>query len=99
LRSKRNLDAVLNDENALAVISGMHLPPLIKYSKYINQNKILTLVPWVAGGSINRYLSPDNCAFRLLVDNTKAEAVLVDHPVNAPGCKSPHPLLESGPWR
>jgi len=98
LRSKRNLDAFLKDENALAVISGMHSPPLIKYRKYINQNKILTLVPWAAGGSITRYPSPDNWIFRLSVDDTKAGAVLVDHAVNALGCKSPHLFLENGPW-
>lgn len=98
LRSKRNLDAFLQDPSALAVISGMHSPPLLKHRQYINENDILTLVPWAAGGPITRYPSPENWVFRLSVDDTKAGEVLVDYALNQQGCRSPHLFLEGGPW-
>lgn len=98
IRSKRNIEQFLEDPHALAVISGIHSPPLIKHRDYINENSILTLVPWAAGGPITRYPSRDNWVFRLSVDDTKAGAVLIDFAVREKACKTPHLLLENTPW-
>ena len=98
VRSLSNFKAFLKDDLALAVISGIHSPPLIKNRKFINENKALTLVPWAAGGPITRYPSEENWVFRLSVDDTKAGSVLVDFALNAKSCAAPHLLLENTPW-
>jgi len=54
-RSLRNMKAFLADEEAIAVFSGMHSPPLITNRAFINENYIPLLVPWAAGGPITRY--------------------------------------------
>lgn len=97
-RSLRNMKDFLDDEQALALVSGIHSPPLIKHRAFINENKIPTLVPWAAGGPITRYPSEENWVFRVSVDDTKAGAVLVDHAFKNKGCKAPHMLLENTPW-
>jgi branched-chain amino acid transport system substrate-binding protein len=98
IRSLSNFKAFLKDDLALAVISGIHSPPLIKNRKFINENKALTLVPWAAGGPITRYPSKENWIFRLSVDDTKAGSVLANFALNAKSCIAPHLLLENTPW-
>jgi branched-chain amino acid transport system substrate-binding protein len=98
LRSLNNVKAFVDDKHALAVISGMHSQPLIKNRDFINENDVLTLVPWAAGGPVTRHPSPENWVFRLSVDDTKAGEVLVDYALDKKGCKSPHMLLEDNPW-
>jgi branched-chain amino acid transport system substrate-binding protein len=98
VRSLANYEAFLKDDLALAVISGIHSPPLIKNRKFINENKALTLVPWAAGGPITRYPSKENWVFRLSVDDTKAGKVLVEYALNVKGCKATHLLLEDTSW-
>ncbi|WP_035480414.1 ABC transporter substrate-binding protein [Aliagarivorans marinus] len=96
-RSKKNMAQFASDPQALVLIGGLHSPPLIKYREYINQSKILTLVPWAAGGPITRYPSPDNYVFRLSVDDTKVGRKLVEFALDR-GCNTPHLLLEQTPW-
>ncbi len=98
IRSLSNFKTFLKDDLALAVISGIHSPPLIKNRKFINENKALTLVPWAAGGPITRYPSKENWVFRLSVDDKKAGSVLVDFALNSKSCVAPHLLLENTPW-
>jgi branched-chain amino acid transport system substrate-binding protein len=98
LRSLNNAKAFIQDKDALVVISGMHSQPLIKNRNFINENKVLTLVPWAAGGPITRYPSAENWVFRLSVDDTKAGKVLVDYALDNKGCKAPHMLLSDNPW-
>jgi branched-chain amino acid transport system substrate-binding protein len=98
LRSLNNVKAFVDDKHALAVISGMHSQPLIKNRDFINENDVLTLVPWAAGGPVTRYPSSENWIFRLSVDDTKAGGVLVDYALDQKGCKSPHMLLAGNPW-
>ncbi|NLS12020.1 ABC transporter substrate-binding protein [Vibrio sp. SM6] len=97
LRSKRNMDAFLADPDALIYVGGLHSPPLIKYREFINQQGILTLVPWAAGDPITRYPSPNNFVFRLSVDDSKVGKILFDYALSQ-GCKSPHLLLEETGW-
>lgn len=96
--SKKNYESFLADENALAIYSGIHSPPLIKNRKFINENKALTLVPWAAGGPITRYPSSENWIFRLSIDDTKAGAVIIDYAIKDQKCTKPHLLLEDSPW-
>ncbi len=98
VRSLTNYETFLKDKTALAVISGVHSPPLIRNRSFINENGALTLVPWAAGGPITRYPSRKNWIFRLSVDDTKAGGVLVDYALNVKKCKAPHLLLEDTSW-
>ena len=98
VRSKRNMDKAFASPNTLFLMAGMHSPPLIKYRDYINEQQMLTLVPWAAGGPITRYPSKDNWIFRLSVDDTKAGQRLAQHALEAKRCKNPHLLLERTPW-
>lgn len=96
-RAKRHMMQFLEDPNALVYIAGLHSPPLIKYRDYINENQLLTLVPWAAGGPITRYPSTENYVFRLSIDDTQAGEFLISQAVSE-GCKRPHLLLERTPW-
>lgn len=98
LLSLNNMKDFIADEQALAIISGVHSPPLIKHRTFINENKILTLVPWAAGGPITRYPSKENWVFRLSVDDTKAGDTLVEYALTQKKCSSPHLFLENTQW-
>ena len=54
LRSRRNLESFLADDQALMVFSGLHSPPLLANKSFINDNDILLLDPWAAAGPITR---------------------------------------------
>lgn len=97
-RSKQHLDKYLKDENALAVFGGLHSPPLMKHRGFINDNAILTLVPWAAAGPITRAKTNENWIYRLSVDDSKAGFVIADYAVMKEQCKAPHLLLEDTPW-
>lgn len=97
-RSKRHMDLFLKDQDALVFFGGMHSPPYIKHREFINKNRLLTLVPWAAGGPITRYPSDENWVFRLSVDDTKAGYRISQFASDDLGCKSPHLLLEKTPW-
>ncbi|BFM12848.1 hypothetical protein R50072_30010 [Simiduia litorea] len=97
-RSKLHMDKALADPNTLLIMAGLHSPPLIKYRDFINQNELLTLVPWAAGGPITRYPAAENWIFRLSVDDTKAGNKLANFATKTKGCKKPHLLLEQTPW-
>lgn len=98
IRSLANNKDFLKDDTALAIISGIHSAPLIKNREFINQNDILTLVPWAAGAPITRYPDAKNWIFRLSVDDTKAGEILTEFALSNKGCKSPYLLLEDTPW-
>jgi branched-chain amino acid transport system substrate-binding protein len=96
-RSKKNMKTFLKDPQALAFVGGLHSPPYIKYRDFINESKLLTLIPWAAGGPITRYPSKDNYVFRLSVDDKKVGKNLVNAAIKNQ-CKKPHMLLENTGW-
>jgi branched-chain amino acid transport system substrate-binding protein len=96
-RSKKNMKRYSEDPQAIALFAGLHSPPLIKYRDYINENQLLILNPWAAGGPITRYPSKENYVFRLSVDDTKVGKILVRNALSE-GCQRPHLLLEDTPW-
>ncbi|WP_415900965.1 ABC transporter substrate-binding protein [Neptuniibacter sp. QD48_11] len=98
VRSHRTMKKYLNDPKALFILGGLHSPPYIKYRQYINDNGILLLVPWAAGGPITRHPNSNNWVFRLSVDDTKAGLRISDYAVNSKNCNAPHLLLEDTGW-
>ncbi|MDN3610146.1 ABC transporter substrate-binding protein [Vibrio ostreicida] len=98
LRSKKNMERFIKDANGLVYIGGLHSPPFIRYREYINQSKMLTLVPWAAGTPITRYPSAeDNYVFRLSVDDSKVGNILVNYALKQK-CQQPHLILENTGW-
>ena len=96
-RSLKNIQKAVQDPNMIAVFSGMHSPPILANKKFINENKVLFLVPWAAAGPITRSDSKENWIFRLSVDDSKAGAFLVQE-VNENKLKKPFLLLEKTGW-
>lgn len=97
-RSYKHMKDYLKSDNALFVLGGLHSPPYIKNRTFINENEILLLVPWAAGGPITRYEGPTNWVFRLSIDDTKAGVRLGQYAEQVLNCKKPHMLLENTPW-
>jgi branched-chain amino acid transport system substrate-binding protein len=98
VRSRRTMKEYLDDPKALFILGGLHSPPYIKYRQYINENEVLLLVPWAAGGPITRHPDGPNWVFRLSVDDTKAGLRISDHAIKSKQCKKPHLLLENTGW-
>lgn len=97
IRSKRNFMRAFRDDNTLAVVAGIHSPPLIKNRQFINDNNMLTLVPWAAGSPITRHPSPKNWIFRLSVDDAQAGDFMA-LTAKKEQCQAPLLMLESTPW-
>ena len=97
-RSKRNMDAYLKSERALAIIGGLHSPPYLTHRQFINENGILTLLPWSAAGPITRSESAENWIFRLSVDDTKSGEFLVKEAFARESCSSTALILLDTGW-
>lgn len=97
-RSRFNLELFLQDDRALAVVAGLHSPPLLTHRDFINTQRIPVLVPWAAATAITRYPSEENWIFRLSVDDRTAGTVIVSWAVGEKGCKRPALLLEDTGW-
>ena len=96
-RSKRHLEAFLEDPKALVVFSGLHSPPLLTHKNFINENQILVLDPWAAAGPITRSSTEENWIFRLSIDDSKAGFVVVQY-ASEEGFTKPYLLLEDTGW-
>ena len=96
-RTTLNLDTFLADPNALLVVSGMHSPPLLANMEKINDNNILTLIPWAAAAPLTRR-GPDNWFFRLSLDDRYAGEVMAEHAINERKMQNPVMLLEETGW-
>lgn len=97
LRSRRNLEAFLADEQALMVFSGLHSPPLLANKSFINDNDILLLDPWAAAGPITRSASEKNWIFRLSIDDSNAGKFISKKAIEQ-GFRKPYLLLEDTGW-
>lgn len=97
-RSERHIKKYLKDNTAIAMVSGIHSPPLLAQRKFINENGVLFLVPWAAAGPITRYPSEKNSIFRLSIDDSKAGQVIVDFAIKKKKYKKPYLLLENTGW-
>lgn len=97
-RARKHLESYLKDPSALAIVSGLHSPPLLATREFINKQHILMLDPWAAAGPITRYPSDKNWIFRLSIDDSKAGHVIVNHAVDNRDIKQPALLLEQTGW-
>jgi len=97
-RSQYHLKQFLDDPNALALFGGLHSPPLIVSRDFINEQKILTLVPWAAATPITRSKTSENWIYRLSLDDSKAGKVIVEDAIVQSGFKHPFLLLEDTGW-
>jgi len=97
-RSQYHLKQFLEDPLALAVFGGLHSPPLIASRNFINENNILTLVPWAAATPITRAKTNENWIYRLSLDDSKAGKVIVEDAVVKSGFTHPFLLLEDTGW-
>lgn len=97
-RSLSNFKKVLKDPNALVVYGGLHSPPLITNNNFINENKVLTMVTWAAGGPITRSKVKENWIYRLSVDDSQAGEFIANYAVKEDKCSRPVLLLEDTPW-
>ncbi len=97
-RSKRNIRTYLNSSNAIAMVSGIHSPPLLAHKNFINENEVLFLVPWAAAGPITRSKDNNNWIFRLSIDDTKAGGFLASYAVKNINPKISCLLLENTGW-
>ena len=97
LRSRRNLETFLADEQALLVYSGLHSPPLLANKSFINENGILLLDPWAAAGPITRSNSEKNWIFRLSIDDSNAGKYISNKAIEQ-GFSKPYLLLEDTGW-
>ncbi len=98
VRSQRTMKQFLKDPEALFILGGLHSPPYLKFRQYINENEILLLLPWAAGGPITRHTEGTNWVFRLSVDDSKAGIRISDYAIRAENCETPHLLLEDTGW-
>ena len=97
-RSLQHMRQFLDDPSALFVLGGLHSPPYIQNRDFINENGVLLLVPWAAGGPITRYPGDTNWVFRLSIDDTRAGYRIAEYAINGKRCNNPHLLLEETPW-
>ncbi len=97
-RSHLNLKDFLSDPQALLVMAGAHSPPLIRHQRFINDNHILTLVPWAAGAAIIRSEHDLNWIFRLSLDDSVVGVKLMQFAFQQKQCSQPALLLERTSW-
>ena len=78
-RGIHHLNQLAENENLLAVVSGVHTPVLLEEIETIHKKDILMLVPWAAGTPIiDNGMSPNN-VFRISVRDAEAAKVLLKH--------------------
>ncbi|WP_185234786.1 ABC transporter substrate-binding protein [Teredinibacter franksiae] len=97
-RSKKHIQAYLDDKRAIAIFSGLHSPPLLANRDFINKNQVLVLDPWAAAGPITRYPDPENWIFRLSIDDSKAGEVITSYAIDHKKAKHPCLILENTGW-
>ena len=97
-RSKKNIKDFLKDDRSIAMMSGIHSPPLLENQVFINKNQVPFLVPWAAAGPITRPEAGNNYIFRLSIDDSKAGIFLSEYAANTLDIKQPCLLLENTGW-
>lgn len=96
-RSKRNFNTFAEDLLGLAIFTGLHSPPVLRYRDWINESSLLTLDPWAAAGPITRPSEGTNWIFRLSVDDANA-GVFIANAVADEGVRRPFLFLENTGW-
>ena len=97
-RSLRNIKNFIGNANGIAMMSGIHSPPLLAHREFINNSKVPFLVPWAAAGPITRGGGDENYIFRLSIDDSKAGDFISQYASRAIKSKYPCLLLEDTGW-
>lgn len=97
-RTQRHLDRFLDDENAIAMIGGLHSPPYLNAKDFVNQNGIPLLLPWSAAAPLTRTSDGPNSIFRLSLDDSIAAEVIVPFALEQSKCKKIKLLLWDSGW-
>lgn len=98
-RSRRTLENYLSNEAALAIFGGLHSPPYLAHKDYINEQGILTLLPWSAAGPITRGSEGmSNWIFRLSVDDTQAGSFFIQETMVRNECQNMALILLETGW-
>lgn len=98
-RSFRTMKQFIQSETALAIIGGLHSPPYITHRGFMNENSILTMLPWSAGAPVTRASEGrENWIFRVSVDDTKSGEFFVQEAVDRQGCVSLALILLDTGW-
>jgi len=98
-RSYRTMTQFIQSDTALAMIGGLHSPPYITHRDYMNENRVLTLLPWSAGAPITRAgEGQENWIFRVSVDDTKSGEFFVREALERQGCTSLALVLLDTGW-
>lgn len=98
-RASKNHERFARSETALVMIGGMHSPPYLTNHQFINENDVLTLLPWSAAGPITRKSARgENWFFRLSVDDSKAGGFFIRKAVDEGGCRSVGLILVETGW-
>jgi len=98
-RSYRHMQDMHQSDTALLMIGGMQSPSYLTHRDYINDNRLLTLLPWSAAGPITRARAgQENWFFRLSVDDTKSGPFLAEAALTRGKCRSVAVLLLDTGW-
>ena len=98
-RSRLTMDRFVESKTALAVVGGLHSPPYLSNRDFMNENGILTLLPWSAAGPITRAEpGQTNWIFRLSVDDYQSGPYLVGHAEEHDDCHRTGLILLDSGW-
>ena len=98
-RSHLHMKQYLKSETALALIGGLHSPPYLTHKDFMNENGILSLLPWSAAGPITRASDGmENWIFRLSVDDYQSGKFFVRQAVEEGGCQQVALILLDTGW-
>lgn len=97
-RSKRNIQNFIKNKNGIAMMSGIHSPPLLEHKDYINKSEVPFLVPWAAAAPITRSGELENFIFRLSIDDSKAGFFMSQYAAENLSVTKPCLLLENTGW-
>lgn len=98
-RSFRTMNSFLADDRALVMFGGMHSPPYLVHKSFMNENRLLTLLPWSAAGPITRAAEgEENWIFRLSVDDSVAGSFLINRAIQKENCSRVALLLMDSGW-
>lgn len=98
-RSRKTMEQFIDSSRAIAMIGGLHSPPYLTHQRFMNQNGVLSLLPWSAAGPITRANEEDeNWIFRLSVDDFQSGSFLVHEALETGQCNGIALVLLDTGW-
>jgi branched-chain amino acid transport system substrate-binding protein len=78
VRSTDNLQELTVNPNLVAVLAGLHSPPIINNQAFLHEHKIILLVPWAAATAVVDHAFTPNYIFRVSIRDQFTGPFLVD---------------------